>query len=206
MICFGGFSQFDLRTALVAGLGLVLPVALVAPAGAQQRPVLLAQNSNTEKLDVLKQRDDELNSARDEQRKSAEAEATLKREIEQIGADRRKLNQDLIDTATRLRGVELKIAATQERLKPLDDNERNIRKSLDGRRAVIGEVLAALQRIGRRPPAALISRPEDALQSIRTAMVLGAGCPKCDMKSKHLSAIFRPWSRYAKKLTQSAIS
>ena len=178
MICFGGFSQFDLRTALVAGLGLVLPVALVAPAGAQQRPVLLAQNSNTEKLDVLKQRDDELNSARDEQRKSAEAEAALKREIEQIGADRRKLNQDLIDTATRLRGVELKIAATQERLKPLDDNERNIRKSLDGRRAVIGEVLAALQRIGRRPPAALISRPEDALQSIRTAMVLGAVLPE----------------------------
>ena len=156
----------------------MLPVALVAPAGAQQRPVLLAQNGNTEKLDALKQRDDELNSARDEQRKSAETEAALKREIEQIGADRRKLNQDLIDTATRLRGVESKIAATQERLKPLDDNERNIRKSLDGRRAVIGEVLAALQRIGRRPPAALISRPEDALQSIRTAMVLGAVLPE----------------------------
>ena len=130
--------------------------------------VLLAQNNNTEKLDALKQHDDELKSARDDQRKSAEAEAALKREIEQIGADRRKLNQDLIDTATRLRGVESKIAATQERLKPLDDNERNIRKSLDGRRAVIGEVLAALQRIGRRPPAALISSPEDALQSIRT--------------------------------------
>jgi septal ring factor EnvC (AmiA/AmiB activator) len=178
MICFGGFSQFDLRTALVAGLGLVLPVALVAPAGAQQRPVLLVQNSNTEKLDALKHRDDELKSARDEQRKSAEAEAALKREIEEIGADRRKLNQDLIDTATRLRGVESKIAATQERLKPLDDNERNIRKSLDGRRAVIGEVLAALQRIGRRPPAALISSPEDALQSIRTAMVLGAVLPE----------------------------
>ena len=139
---------------------------------------MLAQNSNTEKLDALKQRDDELKSARDEQRKSADAEAALKREIEQIGADRRKLNQDLIDTATRLRGVESKIAATQERLKPLDDNERNIRKSLDGRRAVIGEVLAALQRIGRRPPAALISSPEDALQSVRTAMVLGAVLPE----------------------------
>jgi murein hydrolase activator len=178
MICPGGFGQFDLRTALVAGLGLLLPIALIATAGAQQRPVLLAQNSNAEKLDALKQRDEELKSARDEQRKSAEAEAALKREIEQIGADRRKLNQDLIDTAARLRGVESKIAATQERLKPLDDNERNIRKSLDGRRAVIGEVLAALQRIGRRPPAALISNPEDALQSIRTAMVLGAVLPE----------------------------
>jgi septal ring factor EnvC (AmiA/AmiB activator) len=178
MICPGGFGQFDLRTALVAGLGLLLPIALIATAGAQQRPVLLAQNSNAEKLDALKQRDEELKSARDEQRKSAEAEAALKREIEQIGADRRKLNQDLIDTAARLRGVESKIAATQERLKPLDDNERNIRRSLDGRRVVIGEVLAALQRIGRRPPAALISRPEDALQSVRTAMVLGAVLPE----------------------------
>ena len=182
MICLGGFVQFHLRTALVAGLGLVLPVVLAAAAGAEERanerPVLLAQNGKTEKLDALKQRDEELKSARDEQHKSAEAEAALKREIEQIGADRRKLNQDLIDTATRLRGVESKIAATQERLRPLDDNERAIRKSLDGRRAVIGEVLAALQRIGHRPPAALISRPEDALQSIRTAMVLGAVLPE----------------------------
>jgi septal ring factor EnvC (AmiA/AmiB activator) len=144
----------------------------------QQRPVRLAQNGNAEQLDALKQNDERLKSARDEQRKSAETEAALKREIEQIGADRRKLNQDLIDTAGRLRGVESKIAATQERLKPLDDNERSIRKSLDGRRAVIGEVLAALQRIGRRPPPALITSPEDALQSVRTAMVLGAVLPE----------------------------
>ena len=163
MICLGGFGQFHLRTALVAGLGLVLPVVLAAAAGAEERanerPVLLAQNGKTEKLDALKQRDEELKSPRDEQHKSAEAEAALKREIEQIGADRRKLNQDLIDTATRLRGVESKIAATEERLRPLDDNERAIRKSLDGRRAVIGEVLAAMQRIGPRPPPALMVSP-----------------------------------------------
>ncbi len=181
MICLGGFGSFDLRAALVAGLGLALPIALIPSAPAQERQertVVLAQNDNAKKLDSLKQRDEELKSARDEQRKSAEAEAALKREIEQIGDDRRKLNQDLIDTAARLRGVETKIAATQDRLKPLDDNERIIRKSLDGRRAVIGEVLAALQRIGRRPPPALIASPEDALQSVRTAMVLGAVLPE----------------------------
>jgi septal ring factor EnvC (AmiA/AmiB activator) len=107
-----------------------------------------------------------------------ETEVALKHEIEQFGADRRKLNQDLIDTAARLRGVEGKIAATEARLKPLDDNELTIRKSLDGRRALIGEVLAALQRIGHRPPPALIASPEDALQSVRTAMVLGAVLPE----------------------------
>jgi len=161
----------------LAGLVFALPL-LLAVAAAHEQPIRFAQNGNAEKLDALKQNDEKLKSAREEQRKSAETEAVLKHEIEQIGADRRKLNQDLIDTAGRLRGVESRVVATQDRLKPLDDNERSIRNSLDGRRAVIGEVLAALQRIGRRPPPALISSPEDALQSVRTAMVLGAVLPE----------------------------
>ena len=41
-------------------------------------------------------------------------------------------------------------------------------------------MLAALQRIGRRPPPALLVSPEDALQSVRTAILLGAVLP--DMK------------------------
>jgi septal ring factor EnvC (AmiA/AmiB activator) len=178
MICFGGLSRLDPRFALIAGLGLALPVGLSAGAAAQQHPPVAAQNEKTEKLDALKQHDRELTATREQQRQSAETEAALKREIEQIGADRRKLNRDLIDTAARLRGVETKIEATQARLEPLDANERSIRKSLEGRRAVIGEVLAALQRIGHRPPPALIARPEDALQAVRTAMVLGAVLPE----------------------------
>ena len=166
MIC--RISGFYPRAALIAGLALALPMTLAA----------MAQDKPADKLDALKQRDQDLKTARDAQSKSIEAEAALKREIEQIGADRRKLNQDLIDTAGRIRGVEVQVTATEARLKPLDDNERRIRKSLDGRRAVIGEVLAALQRIGYRPPPALIASPEDALQSVRTAMLLGAVLPE----------------------------
>jgi septal ring factor EnvC (AmiA/AmiB activator) len=166
------FSSLDLRAVLVAALALMLPLALAIELKAQQ------PTQSEQALDALKQRDHELQAVRDAQRKSAETEAALKREIEQFGSDRRKLNQDLIDTAARLRGVEAKIAATEERLKPLDDNERSMRTSLDGRRAVIGEVLAALQRIGRRPPPALIASPEDALQAVRTAMLLGAVLPE----------------------------
>jgi septal ring factor EnvC (AmiA/AmiB activator) len=140
--------------------------------------VLLAQNDKAVKIDALKQRDQDLKAARDAHSKSIETEAAIKREIEQIGADRRKLNQDLIDTAGRIRGVEAQVAATETRLKSLDGNELGIRKSLEGRRAVIGEVLAALQRIGHHPPPALIASPEDALQSVRTAMLLGAVLPE----------------------------
>jgi murein hydrolase activator len=182
MIWVGGFGGLDPRAAFVAGLWFVLPVmstnAALAQTDRAPAKIMLAQNGNAERLDALKQHDEELKAARDQQRKSAETEASLKREIDQIGADRRKLNQDLIDTAARLRDTESKIAATQERLKALDENERSIRKSLEGRRAMIGEVLAALQRIGRRPPPALIATPEDALQAVRTAMVLGAVLPE----------------------------
>ncbi|HTP91462.1 MAG TPA: peptidoglycan DD-metalloendopeptidase family protein, partial [Xanthobacteraceae bacterium] len=179
MICFGGSSRLGPRAALLAGLGLALPLALAEPLGAQDKPAAApAQNDKSGKLDALKQHDDELKATRDAQRKSADTEAALKREIEQIGADRRKLNQALLDTAARTRGVEAKVEATQARLAPLDENRRSIEKSLDGRRAVIGEVLAALQRIGHRAPPALISSPEDALQAVRTAMVLGAVLPE----------------------------
>ena len=178
MICLGGFSGLDTRAAFIAALALGLPVTLAVPGVAQERPVLLAQNDKAVKIDALKQRDLDLKAARDAHSKSIESEAAIKREIEQIGADRRKLNQDLIDTAGRIRGVEAQVAATETRLKALDGNELGIRKSLEGRRAVIGEVLAALQRIGHRPPPALIASPEDALQSVRTAMLLGAVLPE----------------------------
>jgi septal ring factor EnvC (AmiA/AmiB activator) len=168
----GRTTRCALIAGFAAGVALVSPLPLAAQTAPQTTP------DKSVPLDALKQHDQELEAAREAQRKSGEQEAVLKREIEQIGSDRRKFNQDLIDTAARLRAVESKIAATEARLAPLDDNESSIRKSLDGRRALIGQVLAALQRIGHRPPPALISSPEDALQAVRTAMVLGAVLPE----------------------------
>jgi septal ring factor EnvC (AmiA/AmiB activator) len=128
--------------------------------------------------DSAKQRDLELDAARAEQRKAADAERKLRLEIEALGEDRRKLNLALIETAARLRTVEGRLAATELRLERLDQEERAIRRSLEGRQAVISELLAALQRIGRRPPPAVMVRPEDALLSVRTAMMLGAVLPE----------------------------
>ena len=168
-----GFGRLNARAALIAGLCLALPAA--APAEPAAAP---AQAQGSDKTDALKQRDEELKALRQQQQKSTEAEAEIKRQIEEIGNDRRKLNQALIDGAAKLREVETKVADTETRLKPLDAREATIRTSLEGRRNVIGEVLAALQRIGRRPPPALIASPEDALHAVRTAMVLGAVLPE----------------------------
>jgi septal ring factor EnvC (AmiA/AmiB activator) len=151
-------------------------------------------------LDALRQRDQELEAIRTEQKKAAEAQAKLKEEIEAIGEDRRKFNQVLIDGAARLRETEDRIVETEDRLKPLDDSERGLRQSLEGRRGTIAEVLAALQRIGRHPPPALVVRPEDALQSVRTAIMLGAVLPEMRVQAEALAADLADMLRIRKEI------
>ena len=144
----------------------------------------------------------ELEALRAEQRKTAENEARLKREIESIGDDRRKFNQQIIDTASRVVSVEERIAKTQERLAPLDDSEQAMRASLDQRRGVIAEVLAALQRIGRQAPPALMIRAEDALQSVRSAMMLGAVLPEMRHQAETLAADLAELVRLRKQIAE----
>lgn len=128
--------------------------------------------------DAIKQREQELEAARASKKSAEEAQAKLKAEITSLGQDRTQLNQQLIDTAANVRAVETKIDEAEARLKTLNGREQQMRSSLDSRRADIVEVLAALQRAGRRTPPALLVRPEDALQSLRTAMLLGAVVPE----------------------------
>jgi murein hydrolase activator len=194
--------------AIVAVLG-VLPLGLIAASAQAPRatpqvlapqvlapqvlaPQVLAESGRSAappaSLDALKQREQELETLRAEQKKTLENEARLKREIELIGDDRRKFNQQIIDTASRVVGVEERIAQTQERLKPLDDSEQALRASLEARRGVIAEVLAALQRIGRQAPQGLMIRAEDALQSVRSAMMLGAVLPEMRRQAEALAA------------------
>ena len=90
-----------------------------------------AGRQSSPKLDALQQRDKELQTIRSEQKKAREREANLRREIERIGDDRRKLNRQLIDVAARVRTIEQQIAAGEQRLPPLDEKERTLRTSLD---------------------------------------------------------------------------
>ena len=153
-------------------LTLGLCMAGLAPA---LTPIAVAQAPDA---DAIKKRAQELEAARQQQKSADEAAAKLKADIAAIGQDRTKLNQQLIDIAARVRTIEASIADTEGRLRPLDAREQQLRASLDSRRGEIAEVLAALQRAGRHAPPALFVRPEDALQSLRTAILLGAVVPE----------------------------
>jgi septal ring factor EnvC (AmiA/AmiB activator) len=153
-------------------------------------------------LDELKQRDKELEALRAEQRKALETEAGLKREIEAIGDDRRKFNQQIIESAARVVSIEERIAKTQERLAPLDEGEQALRSSMEQRRSLMAEVLAALQRIGRQAPPGLMIRAEDALQSVRSAMMLGAVLPEMRQQAETLALDLAELVRLRKQIAE----
>ncbi|HEX7790581.1 MAG TPA: peptidoglycan DD-metalloendopeptidase family protein [Afipia sp.] len=138
--------------------------------------------------EAIKQRTQELEAAREQQKKAAELEKKLKADIATIGQDRTKLNQQLIGIAGQVRDVENKMTDTEGRIRPLDARELQIRASLESRRDEISEVLAALQRAGRRAPPALFVRPEDALQSLRTAMLLSSVVPEMRARAAKLAS------------------
>jgi septal ring factor EnvC (AmiA/AmiB activator) len=171
-------------------------VACLAPAHGQQtgiRPSITAPTASAApgapiSAEALKQREQELEAARAAQKSAAEAQERLKADIAAIGQDRSKLNQQLIDVAAQVRSIEGRIGEAEVRLRNLDAREQEIRNSLESRRAEIVEVLAALQRAGRRTPPALLVRPEDALQSLRTAMLLGSVVPDMRVRAEKLSA------------------
>jgi len=199
----------DSRLAAAAALGFALGTAVSATASAQATPPaatqLPASPSNAVSPDVrddLRLRQQELESVRTQQRQAAETEARLRQEIESIGEDRRKLNQALIDAASRLRAAEARVTESETRLRPLDESERALRRSLEERRTTIAEVLAALQRIGRLPPPAILVSPEDALRSVRTAILLGAVLPEFRVKAEALAADLEDLLRVRKGIAE----
>jgi septal ring factor EnvC (AmiA/AmiB activator) len=91
-------------------------------------------------------------------------------------------------------------------LRALDNREQALRGSLEQRRNLIAEVLAALQRIGRQAPPALIVRAEDVLASVRSAMMLGAVLPEMRHQAEVLSADLAELLRLRKQIGEERVS
>lgn len=191
---------------LGSALALALPFganltafAQTPSAEAPPRPASPAQVAQPP-ADAVKKHDQELDAVRAQQRESADSQTKLRLQIETLSEDRRALNQQLIASAARVRDVEAKIDATRSRLQSLDQRERALQKSFDQRRAVIVEILAALQRVSRQPPPALLVQPEDALKALRTAITLGAVVPDMQAEASSIASGLTDLSRVRKDI------
>jgi murein hydrolase activator len=166
-------TAFLSRTSLAAlcMLGLSGLAALAQQAAPAGRPASIAPEAR-------QQHEQQLRSIEETLARIYTENALLAAEIAQIRGDRARLNTELVTTSRRVQAAEERFSASEQRLSLLATSETALKRSLDSRRDTIVEVLASLQRISRKPPPAVLVRPEDIMVSIRTSMMLGAVLPE----------------------------
>ena len=149
---------------------------------------VVAQAQSPERNPNLDQRQGELRGVEDDLRLSDEQRRKIEAEVELIRSDRARLSAALLATASRVQGLEARASDVEKRLEASLAGEAAIRRSLDTRRNTIVEILAALQRIGRKPPPAILISATDILKAVRTAMILGALVPELRAETEILAA------------------
>lgn len=137
------------------------------PVGAQQTPAPEKPKSQ-----------DELRGVEREIERSTFEQRRLGFEIENLSSEAQNLRNQLVEVARRVRAAEDRMAVAETRLEDISAREAALRLSLIAREKVTTEVLAAMQRIGRKAPPALLVSPEDVLSSMRAAILLGAVVPE----------------------------
>jgi septal ring factor EnvC (AmiA/AmiB activator) len=129
-----------------------------------------------------------LDQKRQQLNENAAKELTIRSDVAELDAERERLNSRLIETAHLIQRGEAKMTAIEGRLSELSEQEKMVRGSLEQRHGQIASLLAALQRIGRNPPPVLVTRREDALKMVRSAMLLSSAFPELKDQAVTLSA------------------
>lgn len=101
----------------------------------------------------------------------------LQDDIASLEAKATDIRDALVESAAKRNNIEANIEKGERALNTLRAREKQLRASLYERRGLLAEVLAALERMGRNPPPAILVKPADALGSVRSAILLGAVVP-----------------------------
>ena len=173
----------------VAAAAIAAPMTLLAQSGSSEPPAAALSEDAPEWI---------RQSAVDSQQQLEQIETTLslsnervaalKAEIEAMKGDRDKQNAALIVATERVKLAEADVAAVEEKIGTLIVEELDTRGRLDGADKSISNVLAALERISRNPPPALIVDPSDALGSARSAILISAILPQIQAKADAVMA------------------
>lgn len=134
----------------------------------------------------LENKQQELERVEDAAMQSRGRKHALESEVAELSHSRESLNQELLEATNKLRQMEHRASEIEARLETLVDREKIIMQSLDARRSVIAEILVILQRMGRRPPPALLTRPQDILESLRAALALETILPPMRAEARAL--------------------
>ena len=164
-------SRQRFRSALLV-VGLVCALPFLAEAEED-----LSRDEAKQKLDQTEQK---LQSSRAK-------EQGLSQDLAALAEERAKLNSELIEAGKRVQASEAKLSETEAKLAELTDQVNVIQSSITERKEAIVKMLSAMQRIGRTPPPALVTRRDDALAVVRSAMLLADVFPELKYQADNLS-------------------
>jgi septal ring factor EnvC (AmiA/AmiB activator) len=134
--------------------------------------------------DEAKQRLDQTEQSLQSNRAKEEG---LAKELATLAVERAKLNSELIAAGGRVQASEAKLSETEAKLGDLTEQVNVIQSSITERKEAIVKMLSAMQRIGRTPPPALVTRRDDALAVVRSAMLLAEVFPELKYQADNLS-------------------
>jgi septal ring factor EnvC (AmiA/AmiB activator) len=163
-----------------AGISAALILAILPAAQAQQAPKALPADpaAAAQQLNLSRQRLDETN------RRAKELGADL----DSIGRERAQITAKLQEAGRSVQAAEVQLTKIEGRLEELQQQQDLLQGSLQQRHGDIGKLLAAMQRMGRNPPPVIITRREDALEMVRSAMLLSKAFPHLQGQAQHLVA------------------
>ena len=128
-----------------------------------------------------------LNETSQKLQSSRALEQGLVQGVADLTEARAKLNTELIEAGKQVQASEAKLSETESKLSELTDQVTIIRNSITDRKETIVKMLSAMQRIGRTPPPALVTRRDDALAVVRSAMLLAQVFPELKYEADNLS-------------------
>ena len=159
-----------------SSLAAALVASLVAACGAVADPA--RPNPPAPPDQQRADKETELRGVEDTLRELEEQRRTIETEIDSVRADRARLSAALIETTAKVQDAEAGAAAAAEKLAGLNGTADDLSHSLERRRGVIADVLAALQRMGSNPPPAILVKPDDMSEAVRAAAVMGSLIPE----------------------------
>lgn len=102
----------------------------------------------------------------------------LQTDVEALAKEREEISQRLLDTAQLIQSSEAQMTVIEGRIGELERKQAALRSSLAQRHGQIAGLLGAMQRMGRNPPPVIVTRREDALSMVRSAMLLAKAFPE----------------------------
>ncbi|MEZ5775315.1 MAG: peptidoglycan DD-metalloendopeptidase family protein [Hyphomicrobiaceae bacterium] len=163
-------------------LAAVVLVGLAGPASAADSKKAAA-GSDLTREEARKRLEEEQKGLDETRRKASE----LEENVAQLAREREDLNRRLIETARRIQDGEAELSTIEGRLGELGQQEKLIRGSLETQQRTISKLLMSLQRMGRNPPPVMITRRDDALAQVRSAMMLARVFPELRDKAVALA-------------------